>query len=323
MKRVLITGGAGFIGFRLAQLLAPQVEELVLCDYVRLEQADDEFKRFLAATPHARFVSADLLVSETFTTLGAGYDTVFHLAATVGVEVVENDPIRVVKNNIYGTVNLLEWFAASGSRRLVFSSTSEVYAGAANFGILPIPTSEAVPAVVDNIFHPRSSYAISKLAGEHLVAQYARLAGTEFSVIRYHNVYGPRMGFKHVVPQMMRRLAGGENPFVVRSASHMRAFCYVDDAVAASIAVARCPAAHGRIIHIGNSHEHVTILELTRLLCEVMNFHPDLQPAEEQLGSVAKRCPDTSLLASLTGPMTQVRLSDGLARTYQWYRTRL
>jgi UDP-glucuronate decarboxylase len=323
MRRVLITGGAGFIGFRLAQELAPLTDELVLVDRIVAAQADEELRAFLAATRHARLVAADLLSPELGDILGRNYDVVFHLAATVGVESVESDPVGVVRNNVVGTLNLLDWFARSGSRKLVFSSTSEVYAGAERSGILPIPTPEDVPAVVADVFHPRSSYAISKIAGEHLVAQVAARAGTEFCVLRYHNVYGPRMGWKHVVPQLMQRMQRGEDPFVVRSAGHARAFCYVDDAVRATVAVAQCAAAAGKVVHIGNGREAITILDLAQQIARTMGCAPRFAPAPDQIGSVARRVPDTTRLEQLTGWQPTVDLRSGLARTYEWYRSRL
>ncbi len=323
MQRVLITGGAGFIGFRLAQELAATTTELVLADRQTAAQADAELTGFLSTARQARLVTADLLSPRVGESLGGGYDVVFHLAATVGVEAVEKDPIGVVRNNLLGTLNLLDWFAHSGSRKLVFSSTSEVYAGGERCGILPIPTPEDVPAVVADVFHPRSSYAISKIAGEHLVAQYAARAGTEFCVLRYHNVYGPRMGFKHVVPQMMQRLHRGEDPFVVRSAEHARAFCYVDDAVRATVAAAQGAGAVGKVVHVGNGREPVTILELAQQIARTMDRTPRFVPAAEQIGSVARRVPDTTRLEQLTGWQPAVDLRAGLARTYEWYRSRL
>ena len=323
MNRVLITGGAGFIGLNLARLLAPQTKHLTLCDLRPADTQDADFQEFLGGQSNVEYVSGNLLEPEIYRGLGEGYDVVFHLAAMLGVEAVENDPIGVVRNNLTGTFNLLDWFASSKSRKIVFSSTSEVYAGAASLGIMKVPTPESVPAVVTDIFHPRSSYAISKLAGEHLVAQFSRRAGVDFTVIRYHNVYGPRMGFRHVIPQIMQRLAGGENPMVVRSPEHTRAFCYVSDAVEATVALAQSAAANGRLVHAGNSHDHVSVLELTQQIARTMGIEAELQTGHDQIGSVSRRCPDTSLLKELTGLEAKISLPAGLAQMYEWYRGRL
>jgi UDP-glucuronate decarboxylase len=323
MNKVLITGGAGFIGLHLARLLAPQTKQLVLCDLRPAADQDADFQAFLQQHPGVEYISGNLLETSFYDKLGGGYDVVYHLAAMLGVEAVEKDPIGVVRNNLNGTLNVLDWFARSGSKKIIFSSTSEVYAGAAEIGVMAVPTPESVPAVITNIFHPRSSYALSKLAGEHLVAQFGRQTGQAFTVIRYHNVYGPRMGYRHVIPQIMQRLTKGENPMIVRSPEHTRAFCYVADAAEATVALAQCAAAEGRLVHVGNSIDHVSVLELTRQIAAAMGLDVRLEPGQDQVGSVSRRCPDVSLLKELTGMEAKVRLPQGLTEMYAWYRGRL
>lgn len=323
MQSVLITGGTGFIGLHLARALAARVRRLVLCDLPERGGLDGEAARFLEENPRVEYRSCDLLDRSALECLGKNNDAVFHLAAVVGVDEVERDPIKVVKNNVIGTLNLLEWFSASASTRLVFSSTSEVYAGGYSLGVLPVPTPETAPVVTLDAIHPRASYGLSKLVGEHAVAHYARRDGFEFTIVRYHNIYGPRMGMKHVIPQMFQRLASGENPFVVRSPGHTRSFCFVEDAVRATVSLAAEPGAIGKTIHIGDDQEELSILELAWRMAQVVGVTPDIRPGQDQANSVARRCPDVTLLRQLTGYKPEVALDEGLKRTFAWYHPRL
>jgi UDP-glucose 4-epimerase/UDP-glucuronate decarboxylase len=322
-QKTLITGGAGFIGLHLARALAPMASKVILCDHLVRGRHDADLQRVLDEHRNVSLVTGDLCAAETYEQLGRGFDVVFHLAGIVGVEIVERDPVNVIRNNILSTLRLLEWLAGESSTLLIFSSTSEVYADGVTLGLNAVPTSEAAAAVVADIFNPRASYALSKLVGEHLVAQSSRTGGLRFTIIRYHNVYGPRMGMEHVIPQMSRRIVDGEKPLKVRSAHHTRAFCYIDDAVSATIAVAKTPEALGRIIHVGNDLEETTILRLAELLCEVAGEDRELIAEPHQAGSVARRCPDLSLLRSLTGYAPSIDLPEGLRRTFEWYRPAL
>ena len=323
MQTALITGGAGFIGFNLARALAPTCKKLVLCDNLQRGQLDADMKEFLNKNPHVTFVDDDLTQSDAYKKLGNKYDAVFHFAAILGVEIVERDPIKVVTNNLLSTIHLLNWFIRTKSRRLVFSSTSEVYADGVSLGTLPIPTPESVPITIKDIFHPRSSYAISKLVGEHLVAQYEQKYGFDFVIIRYHNVYGPRMGMDHVIPQMIQRLMGEENPVIVRSPGHTRSFCHVDDAVAATLSLMDTPAGQGLIVNVGNDRQEISILELVSLLCRIMGIERKLEKGPDQSGSVFRRCPDLVFLRRLTGFEPNTSLKEGLEQTWSWYQQNL
>ena len=323
MQKVLITGGAGFIGFHLAKALVHQCEQLVLCDNLSRGQVDAELKAFLDKNSNVELITGDLTQPATYGKLGEAYDTVFHFAATLGVEIVEKDPEKVIRNNILNTLCLLDWFVEAKCRNLLFSSSSEVYADGVSLGFLPVPTSEKAAAVVADPSQPRSSYAISKLVGEHLAAQYGQRHKFDFTVIRYHNIYGPRMGAAHVIPQMVQRLSAGENPLTVRSPGHTRAFCYVDDAVRATLALSHAKEASRRVVHVGNDLEEISILDLTSLLCQAMGMKRELKQGLDQSGSVSRRCPNIDLLRKLTGFQPQVSLKDGLGTTVRWYQKHL
>ena len=166
-------------------------------------------------------------------------------------------PAEVIRTNALSTLHLLDWLVDGGGSKVLFSSTSEAYAWTQHFHELPVPTPEDVPLSLTDLADPRSSYAGSKIFGELAVTHYCRAHGTPFAIVRYHNVYGPRMGNEHVIPELYERARSGEDPLTVYSVDHRRAFCYVSDAVAATVAAMREPAAEGWTINVGNDREEV------------------------------------------------------------------
>ncbi len=316
--RVLITGGAGFIGYVLAQRLAQGGHELTVCDDLSRGRMDAAIKA-LRRLPNVRFVRCDLTKASQLRRLGDGFDHVYHLAAINGTEHFYERPHDVLRVNLLTTINLLDYLATSPPKRLMFASSSETYAGtAATFGV-PYPTPEDVVLTISDPFNPRFSYAGSKIAGELLVINYARKYDFSAVVVRYHNIYGPRMGFEHVIPQFCLRLARREDPFRVFGGDNTRAFCYVDDAVEATARLMDSAEAGGRTVNVGNDREELAIVDLAKLLFEVVGVTPrlDVQPAPT--GAVGRRCPDVTKLRKLTGFEPRVPLREGLKRTHAWY----
>jgi UDP-glucose 4-epimerase len=173
-RRILITGGAGFVGYHLVRRLAEEEEnEITLADDLSRGRLDDELKA-VAARPNVRLVTADLTDPESVRRLDGGYDDVYHLAAVIGVRNVLERPQDVVRVNALATIHLLDWFVAGGGEKLLFSSTSEAYAWTQQFYRLHVPTPEDVPLSLTDLSDPRSSYAGSKIFGELAVTQYCR-----------------------------------------------------------------------------------------------------------------------------------------------------
>ena len=202
---------------------------------------------------------------------------------------------------------------------MLFSSTSEAYAWTQKFHELPIPTPEDVPLALTEIGNARSSYAGSKIFGELAVTHGCVSAGLPFVNVRYHNVYGPRMGFEHVIPQLFERTLAGENPLVVYSTDHSRAFCYISDAVKATIAAMESEAANGATINIGNDAE-VTIGDLAQRILAKVNPGATIEPREAKHDPILRRCPDISRARALLGFEPRVPLDEGLDKTFAWYR---
>lgn len=323
MKRILITGGAGFIGFHLASHLSQDAaNSVVLIDNFARGKQDQDLAS-LASHSNVHLISGDLTQPEIFNQLEGQFDEVYHLAAILGVENVIQRPQDVIRVNILATLNLLDWFTRGGGVKLLFSSTSEVYAWTQEFFPLPIPTPEDVPLALTRLDNPRSTYAGSKILGELAVTQYCNIYQKSFVIVRYHNVYGPRMGWEHVIPQLFQRASSGENPLTVYSARHSRAFCYISDAVRATVLAMRQEVASGQTINIGNDREEIDILTLARHILDIAKINAEIEPKQNLNDPIARRCPNVTRARNILGYEPQVSLENGLALTLDWYSKHL
>ena len=318
MARVLVLGGAGFIGYHLAARLAEDGHALTLVDDLSRGRADAALAA-LRARPGVRFVEADLTAPGALDALPRAWDQVFMLAAVVGVRNVERDPARVLRTNTLALQAVLDWLPAAGET-LFFSSTSEVYAGSVALGLAPVPTPEDVPLAVADAGAPRAAYAVSKIQGEAAVIQAGRARGLRCVIGRYHNVYGPRMGVDHVIPELALRTARREDPFRLYGAAQRRAFCHVGDAVEATLRLVGTESAWGRVVNIGNDTEETVIEDLARLVLRRAGHRPSIERVPAPAGSPERRCPDLTRLRALTGFAPKVPLETGLAETVDWYR---
>ncbi|MEK7084426.1 MAG: NAD-dependent epimerase/dehydratase family protein, partial [Patescibacteria group bacterium] len=303
MKKILITGGAGFIGYHLAtHLLNDPDNRIVLTDNYFRGKFDDDLQRLLDH-PRVTFHNLDLTNPASFETLGNGYDHVYHLAAVNGTKLFYEIPHEVLRINTLTLVYALEWFRReNASGKFLFTSSSEVYAGALEaFGVLPIPTPEKVPMVIADPYNPRSSYDASKLVGEPFVIHYAKQYNFCAVIVRPHNFYGPRAGYEHVIPEYCRRVAEHVDPFPIIG-NDTRTFCYIGDVVRAFQMVMDSSATDAQPIetlHIG-AHEEITMTDLAERLFAVTGWRPasfDLKPSPQ--GSVKRRLADSTKIKNL------------------------
>jgi UDP-glucose 4-epimerase/UDP-glucuronate decarboxylase len=318
MARILVLGGAGFIGYHLAVRLADEGHALTLVDDLSRGRADTALAA-LCARPGVRFVQADLTAPGALDALPRDWDQVYMLAAVVGVRNVERDPARVLRTNTLALQQVLDWLPATGET-LFFASTSEVYAGSVALGLVPIPTGEDVALTIPDAGAPRAAYALSKILGEAAVIHAGRARGLRWVIGRYHNVYGPRMGADHVVPELALRAIRREDPFRLYGARQRRAFCHVADAVDATLGLTGTEAAWGHVVNIGNDAEETVIEDLAELVLRRAGYRPAVERVPAPSGSPERRCPDLRRLRALTGLAPKVSLETGLAETFDWYR---
>jgi nucleoside-diphosphate-sugar epimerase len=205
--------------------------------------------------------------------------------------------------------------------RFVFASTSEVYAGTLTAFGMQVPTPESTPLAVSDLTQARTSYMLSKIYGEAMCQH----AGVPFTIVRPHNVYGPRMGMSHVVPELLKRThdAADGGRLQVYSMNHKRTFCYIDDAVDLLVSVLASADARNATINLGSTYPEVSIAEVAQTVIDVVGRKLTIEPMPETPGSPVRRAPDMQLAQRLTGCNSSVPLREGIARTYAWYRTKV
>lgn len=315
--RHLVTGAAGLIGFEVARMLASRGDEVVAVDIGKKGGMED--LRSLAAEhpERVRVLSTDLARDPRALEGARGrFDGVFHLAAIVGVKYVCDHPYETLDVNLKSTLAVLEHAMREGCGAFVFGSSSENYASGADAGTVPIPTPEDVTLSISDIQLPRWSYAASKIAGESAVFAAARESGFAPAVVRFHNVYGPRMGPTHVIPEFLERCRRRTDPFPVYGPEQTRSFLYVEDAAGALDRVFRnALGTEGGITNVGSPIE-TRIEDLAELVFEVTGHHPRIQSFPAPPGSVARRVPDVRKLESM-GFRPRVPLEEGVRASWR------
>ena len=315
--QVLITGGAGFIGFQLATALQKDGYQVCLVDnYSRGTQ--DSHLRSLLEKDRVQFIQADLLDPRQVADLGTDFSTIFHLAAIIGVQHVLRRPYEVITHNARMLDNVIELAGRQSQlSRLLFASTSEVYAGTLKHFQLEVPTPETSPLALTSLSSPRTSYMLSKIVGEAMLHQ----SELPFTIFRPHNIFGPRMGMSHVIPEQLRNAFHAEEGGVIsiHSPGHRRAFCYIDDAVEMLIRMMRMPEAEGKTLNLGLESPEVTIREVVETCVDVVGKQLILEDLPDTEGSPSRRAPDMTTSSRLIQFQASTSLREGIQRTWQLY----
>jgi UDP-glucose 4-epimerase len=317
MPKYLVTGAAGFLGYHLACALSAERDAHVVCvdSFVRGER--DAYYAELCQRSNVTGLELDLCDRDAVFSLPDDFDVVFHLAALNGTQNFYERPLEVLQCCTLPTFWLWERLGPSPLlKRFVYAGTSESYASTVTRFAWEVPTGEEVPLSIDDVSNPRWSYAASKIHGEVLTAQAGRHYGKGFTIIRYHNAYGPRMGDRHVVPDFLMRAKHGE--FVLYGYEDTRSFLYVTDAVDATIGLSKAEGADGQVVNVGSDQE-ISIQRLAGLMMEVCGFTGEITRHSSPRGSVRRRVPRIGKLQSLTGFAPKVGLRDGLKLTADYY----
>ena len=314
-ERILVTGGSGFIGSALVKaLLGDGQARLVLDDNSRGAP-----RRLADIQKDIEFVTGDVRDAVTVQAAVRGVDEVHHLAFVNGTEFFYSAPELVLDVGVKGMVNVIDACRAAGVGRLVLASSSEVYQTPPH-----VPTDETAPLVVPDPANPRYSYGGGKIISELMAINHGRKFFERVLIFRPHNVYGPDMGFEHVIPQFALRLkraaalhTSGKVPFEIQGDGlQTRSFCHVDDLVR-GVMVMRANGEHLGIYHVGTAEE-VTISDVARRIAAHAGREIEFVSRPAPAGGTERRCPDIGKLAAL-GYAPQVPLAEGLPPTVDWY----
>lgn len=318
-EKILLLGGAGFIGLNIAKRLAQRgnVEITIADNFFRSGGKKDEALENLESEHGVKIIAGDFTDPAAFKQLGADYRYVYMLASVVGVDYVNTMPHEIIRVNTALIYNTLEWLRHAQCGKVLFTSTSECYAGTIEAFGYEIPTPEEIPLCIQDIGHSRFTYAVTKMLGESGFLNYAKVLGFDCTIVRYHNVFGPRMGFKHVIPHLVQRFRAKETPFQVYGHDQTRSFNYISDAVEGTI-LAMERGRTGNIYHIGDTDE-ISIEDLTKYVGELMNYQGVYENAPTYPGSVARRCPDIRKAKAELGYEPKTNWRDGIQQTIQWY----
>jgi len=312
-RTILLTGGAGFIGTALARRLLPDNRVVVLDNGARNALAGSG----LIEHPNLKVVMGDVLDPAVVRETIRGCGIVVHLAAIAGVDTVIKMPVTTMKVNLIGTYNVLEAARAEGSiERFVDFSTSEV------FGSFAYKVSEGDVTSLGAVGEARWTYAVSKLATEHLSHNYGVQYGLPTVSIRPFNIYGPGQVGEGAVHRFIVRALAGEDLEVHNDGSQIRAWCYVDDIVEAVLLCLAQGEAIGQAFNVGNPRSVLTIYDLARTVVRLSGSTSRVTFVDWPYTDVELRIPNIAKARRLLGFEPRVDLDDGLLRTIAWYRER-
>ncbi|WP_417451436.1 NAD-dependent epimerase/dehydratase family protein [Kordiimonas sp.] len=318
MRHAVVTGGGGFIGAHLVRRLLRDGWDVTVVDNM-LRGAP---WRLDSVRADVTIANIDVRDAEALARAAKGADVMFHLAAVNGTENFYKQPELVLDVGIRGALAAVTACQQAGVPDLVLASSAEVYQTPP-----VVPTDETVALTLPDSLNPRYSYGGSKIISELIAFNYGQDHFRKVQVFRPHNVYGPDMGYKHVVPQFLLRAmkahetASGPGVTadfaILGSGTEQRAFCYVDDIVD-GIILMYLKGGHREVYHIGND-DMVSVATLAACVGEAVGLELNIVPSTAPAGETPLRCPSIEKMRRL-GYAPSVSLREGLALTLQWYR---
>jgi len=315
MKKYVVTGGTGFIGSAVVRMLLKDGHSVVVID----NNTRGRTSRLADIAKDVEMIEADVRSAEKVKSAARGVDSIIHLAFINGTRYFYEKPDEVLDVGVKGMVAVLDAARAHGVGELILASSSEVYQTPPE-----IPTGESVPLLIPDPMNPRYSYAGGKIISELMTLNYGRKYFDRVIIFRPHNIYGPDMGFEHVIPEFIMRAkklientAADPVDFKIQGdGTETRAFCFIDDFIEGL----RCLLTNGRhlnIYHIGNDTE-TSINELVNLVHSMFAREFNIVKTDRTMGSVLRRCPNIEKLKAL-GYVPRISLADGVQKTYDWY----
>ena len=308
-KKIFITGGAGFISSILISKLADQNEIIVYDNYFRNTLESTSFNNH----PNVKQIRGDVLNSESLEEAMYGSQLVVHAAAIAGIDTTVRNPVSTMRVNMIGTANALEAAMKIGNvERFIEFSTSEV------FGSHAFKVDEHQKTVTGAVGEARWTYAVSKLAGEHLAHAYFKQFGLPTATVRPFNVYGPGQTGEGALSVFIRKALKNEDILIFGDGSQIRAWCYVDDMVDGVLRTMEHPNAVGMSFNIGNARAVTTIYGLAQAVCRILGSSSEIIFRDALSADIELRIPGVNRAKELIGFEAKVDLEEGLKKTATW-----
>jgi nucleoside-diphosphate-sugar epimerase len=307
-KRILVTGGAGFIGSHLAEALVGRGERVRVVDNLVTGKRAN-----LAHLPSVEFLEGDLAEIDVARRAMEGIDYVLHQAAIPSVPRSVSDPVTSNRANIDATLNVLVAARDAGVKRVVYAGSSSAY------GDTPtLPKHEEMPT------NPLSPYALQKLVGEQYLAMFTKLYGLDTVTIRYFNVFGPRQDpsspYSGVISLFISALVDGRQPVIYGDGGQTRDFTYIANVVDGVLRACHAPGIAGEMMNVATGGR-ISLNDLLGTLREILGVRTEAIYREGRAGDVRDSQADVSRARRLTGYVPTVDLREGLERTLAWYRS--
>jgi UDP-glucose 4-epimerase len=311
-RRIFVTGGAGFIGSSLIGRLIEENSIVVFDNLARDSLKDKPFRHH----KNLKVVQGDVLDADALWREMKGADTVVHCAAIAGIDTVTRSPVTTLRVNMLGSANVLEAATRLDTcHRVVCFSTSEV------FGQRAFQVSETHPTNVGAVGEPRWTYAVGKLAEEHLAIAYHREKKLPSVVVRPFNVYGPGQVGEGALRNFVERAVADEPIVIYGDGMQIRAWCYLDDMVDAVLLALVNPAAIGESFNIGNERTVATTRQLAEMCIRVLGSKSTISSLpREGFADVQLRIPSVKKARDLLGFEAKVELEDGIRLTGDHFR---
>jgi len=309
-KRILITGGAGFIGSHLVEALVPDNEVIV---YDNLWRNALQYTTCLTH-PNFRLIQGDVLDGDQITKAMSGVDICIHTAAIAGIYSVGQSVLRTLNVNLLGTVNTFKAAVANGVSKVVEFSTSEVY------GPFVYRGSEADRLSIGPTGEKRWTYALSKLASEHFAYAYSTAHNIPAICLRPFNVYGPRQVGEGAIQQMILRALDGEDITVYNDGTQVRSWCFVQDFLRGVLAAIQTDLGLHSTFNLGNPQATATVLGLAQTIVRLTGSRSRIVFLPHPGPEVELRIPNITRASELLSFRPEVGLEEGLRLTIDWYR---
>jgi UDP-glucose 4-epimerase len=311
-KTIFITGGAGFIGATLTGRLIDSNRVVVYDNFARNSLKERSFRNHSNLT----VIEGDILDYPALARAIQGADIVVHCAAIAGIDTVIKSPVTTMRVNMIGSANTLEAASTlSKCDRVVCFSTSEV------FGQYGFRSRETDTTQLGGVGEARWTYAVSKLAEEHLAIAYFKEKGLPVTVVRPFNIYGPGQVGEGALRAFIERAIANETIQIHGDGTQIRAWCYVDDMVEGVMIALEHPKAVGESFNIGNSRAVTTIYGLANTVTRVLKSNSKIVFTRKDYADIELRVPDVQKARELIGFESKVDLDEGIALTAEYYRT--